>query len=425
MNYKLNIKGIQLHKLLVYSLLISSVLISSCKKDEPTPADTTTPTAGFMFTSAGLIVTFTNTSTDANTYSWDFGDSDSSTDASPSHEYSAAGAYTVILTATRTANGKTNTDTQTVTVAVVPVASFTTTIVDLMVTFQNTSTNASTYAWKFGDGSTSTDKDPVHTYANNGTFTVELVATGDGGNNTVSQEIAVVAKAAIASFTSANNDLEVTFTNTSTDATAYLWDFGDGSATSSEQSPVHTYASGGTYDVSLTVSGDNPEPNTNTQSITVIAKAAVASFTSVANALEVTFTNTSTDATTYLWNFGDGSATSTVESPTHTYAVTGTYDVSLTVSGANPAENTATEPLSVAGNVNADFTFSSAPGFTINFTNQSTDALSYLWDFGDGSTSIEVSPSHSYASAGTYIIKLVATGVNATTDEKFTEQTVN
>jgi PKD repeat protein len=350
MNYKLNIKGTQVHKLIVYSLLISSVLISSCKKDEPAPADTTTPTAGFTFVADELAVTFTNTSKDADTYSWDFGDSGSSTDASPSHTYSTADTYTVTLTATRSANGKTNTDTQTVTVAVAPiapVAAFTSTIADLKVTFQNTSTNASTYAWKFGDGSTSTDKDPVHTYATNGTFAVELVATGDGGDNTV------------------------------------------------------------------------------TKDITVIAKAAVAAYTSVANALEVTFTNTSTDATTYLWNFGDGSATSALESPTHTYAVTGTYDVSLTVSGDNPAENTDTESLSVAGIVNADFNFSSAPGFTINFTNTSTDALSYLWDFGDGNTSIEVSPSHTYAGAGTYTIKLVATGVNATTDEKSTEQSVN
>ncbi|MEI6594176.1 MAG: PKD domain-containing protein [Bacteroidota bacterium] len=128
----------------------------------------------------------------------------------------------------------------------------------------------------------------------------------------------------------------VTFTNTSTNATSYVWDFGDGSTTSTLANPTHTFTISGTFSVKLTATGDGGTSST-TKTINISNKPPTADFTisGLGRAPCIyTFTNQSTDANSYVWDFGDGSATSILTSPTHTYTVGGIYQVKLTATGA-------------------------------------------------------------------------------------------
>ncbi len=268
---------------------------------------------------------------------------------------------------------------------------------------------------------------PSHVYAAAGTYTVGLTVTGPGGSNTQTQTnyIVVSAAAPVAQFsgspTSGTFPLTVSFSNTSTGSiTSYAWTFGDG-GTSTLASPSHVYAAAGTYTVGLTVTGPGGS-NTQTQTnyIVVSAAAPVAQFsgspTSGTFPLTVSFSNTSTGSiTSYAWDFGDG-ATSAAAAPSHIYASSGTYTVSLTVTGPG-GSNTMTRSnyisTSTAAPV-AQFTATPTSGtfpLTVNFSNTSTGSItSYAWTFGDGGTSTLASPSHVYAAAGTYTVSLTVTG---------------
>jgi PKD repeat protein len=136
--------------------------------------------------------------------------------------------------------------------------------------------------------------------------------------------------------------------------------------------------------------------------------------------LNVQFTNLSKGSiTTYAWTFGDG-GTSSQPNPSYSYANAGTYNVALTATGpggtnTNTKTNyiTVTEPAPVA-----DFTGTPTLGnkpLNVQFTNQSTGSITnYAWTFGDGGTSVQASPSYSYANAGTYNVALSVTGPGGT-----------
>jgi len=132
-----------------------------------------------------------------------------------------------------------------------------------------------TFAWTFGDGGTSTEANPVHTYTVPGVYDVSLTVSGPGGSATTSRTAYITVYApAVAAFGASPVDglapLTVAFTDQSQgDISAYVWDFGDGS-TSDVQSPSHTYETEATYTVSLTVSGDGGTSTvTHTNLITV------------------------------------------------------------------------------------------------------------------------------------------------------------
>ncbi|MEM6298476.1 MAG: PKD domain-containing protein [Bacteroidota bacterium] len=165
------------------------------------PADA--PTADFTFSpdspETGQAVQFTSTTTNANSLSWDFGDGTSSTDANPTHVYDNEGSYTVTLTAT--GDGGTATAERTIAVAAppadAPTADFTfspdSPETGQTVQFTSTTTNANSLSWDFGDGTSSTDANPTHVYDNEGSYTVTLTATGDGGTVTAERTISVQA----------------------------------------------------------------------------------------------------------------------------------------------------------------------------------------------------------------------------------------
>jgi PKD repeat protein len=150
-----------------------------------------------------------------------------------------------------------------------------------------------------------------------------------------------------ASFTTVVDSFKATFTNKSLNAYTFDWSFGDNTANSTDENPVHTYAAIGTYKVILTTSnGISTKKDSSLVTINVLP---TAKFTSVTDSFKVTFANKSTFASSYSWNFGDNN-TSTLENPVHTYAANGTYKVVLTASnGISSTKDSANIVISVVG----------------------------------------------------------------------------
>lgn len=143
----------------------------------------------------------------------------------------------------------------------------------LIVQFSDQSTNnPSSWLWNFGDGKSSTEQNPSHTYQEEGSFTVELTVSNVDGSDkeTKSNYIQVTGNPPVAAFTATPTSgyalLTVGFTDLSTNnPTSWQWDFGDGDI-STEQHPVHVYATAGKYSVQLTVtnsSGSDTEEKTD------------------------------------------------------------------------------------------------------------------------------------------------------------------
>ncbi|NEV64370.1 PKD domain-containing protein [Thiorhodococcus minor] len=221
--------------------------------------------------------------------------------------------------------------------------------------------------------------------------------------------------------TSGAAPLAVSFSNASTGTIeGYSWDFGDG-ATSQEASPTHVYAQPGTYSPTLRVTGPAGSASaTLANAISVGYAAPVAGFTESATSglapLTVTFSNTSEGAVDACeWDFGDGS-TATGCDAAKTFSRVGTFSVTLTVQGpggtdilskANLITSAALPPV-------AAFTSGERTGeapLTLSFVSTSAGDISgYHWDFGDGSTSSEVNPTHTYTMVGSYDVSLAVSG---------------
>ncbi|AMM21989.1 hypothetical protein AX769_19865 [Frondihabitans sp. PAMC 28766] len=401
---------------------------------------TVTPTSSFTATPTFLKVAFDGTGSSEKggsiaSYAWDFGDGATSTSSIPSHTYASAGTYTVKLTVTD-ANGVTGTSSQqvVVTAPTPPTASFTSTPTNLSAAFDasgssDTSGTITSYAWDYGDGTTGTGVTSTHAYTAAGTYTVKLTLTDSNGSTASSSAQVSVTKALVpptASFTATQTNLAAAFdatgsSDTNGTITGYAWDFGDGT-TGTGATPGHTYVAAGTYTVKLTVTDSNKLTGTASQSVTVAAASVppTAAFTSTSSGLTLTADGTSSTAgsaaiTGYAWTFGDG-GTSTSSKPSHTYASAATYTVTLTVTDANGKTGTSSQSVTVSkANVPPTASFTeTTTGLTLAFdATGSSDpdgtVASYAWTFGDGTTATGATPSHTFASAGTYAVKLTVT----------------
>lgn len=287
-----------------------------------------------------------------------------------------------------------------------------------------------TFLWNFGDGGISPDSVASHQFSGTGLYPVTVTATDSKGctaNCNIPMNI-VVAPQVVADFAftlqTACGTTTVQFSDSSTgNVISWYWDFGDGD-TSTQQNPTHVYTDAGTYTVMLVASnGVNFDTTYAPNAVTVEALP-----TAGINAVQrigcepfmVQYQDASPGATAWSWDFGDGGTPSTLQNPTHLYANAGTYTVTLTVTnGISGCTSTVTEPNYIVVNPSPTAQFVAAPlevctGRPVQFTDQSTGAVQWYWDFGDGVTSNLQNPSHTYSYEGNFSVYLVVTGTAPT-----------
>ena len=225
--------------------------------------------------------------------------------------------------------------------------------VNQAVTFNNTSTNAVSFEWTAtGTNFSSTDKNPTFTFTTAGDFDVKLVAknaAGETASKTTKISVAPAdtnAPTPVAAFSfspaSPKTGEEVTFTNTSTNATSYAWSATGTNFSSTDKNPKFTFAAAGDFDVKLVAKNAAGQSNEIIKKVTVTAvaqtPAPIAAFSfSPANPKtgeEVTFTNASTNATSYIWSATGTSFSSTEANPKFTFDAVGDFDVKLVAKNA-------------------------------------------------------------------------------------------
>lgn len=288
------------------------------------------------------------------------------------------------------------------------------------VTFTNTSAAGYFYQWNFGAGGgfvAGNLGSQAYTYTASGTYTVKVVAFFPGGSgcSDTAKTVINILPAPTANFTyspniGCNNLSGVNFTNTSVGAVSWNWSFGNGNTSVLPNPPAQNYTLVGTYNVSLSVTGANTCVNTKTAGITVYQSPTAAfsptvsclnSITSFSNLSFAALTNT---ITSWNWNFGDGSSNSVLQNPPHTYTALGTYTVKLVVSSAF-CKDSVSLPITINIKPTASFIpapLSGCPSLTVNFNNGSSNATSYLWNFGviPTATSNITNPSNVFVNSG-------------------------
>ncbi|WP_217790651.1 PKD domain-containing protein [Pinibacter aurantiacus] len=374
-------------------------------------------------------------------WEWFFGDGGYSTDHNPLHTYKTTGSFDVTLRVT-TSYGCENAFTRIGFIKVPKgvTADFTynnpgscTPPTTIQFTNKSTGTGQFTYLWRFGDGGTSSQPNPSHTYETSGDYTVTLVVNSSQGCvDSIVKQKAVSIGSVQADFNAPDSvcaGTPVQLTNQSTPPpVSVVWDFGDGTK-STELNPVKTYANPGTYVIQLT-SNFGACSGVDRKAIKVLARPK-SNFTATDNIgcnvpLSVNFTATSTNATSYKWIFGDGTE-STDASPTHVYTKLDTFDVTLISFGPNGCPDTVVKNnfvnISKASVVMKDSSVSGCAPLTYKPSVTITGPYpvnSIQWDFGDGTRGTGASPTHVYNDTGRYTVRVIYAGPNCTDSVEFT-----
>jgi gliding motility-associated-like protein len=394
-------------------------------------------------------ISLSNITLGGTSYYWDFGDGTTSTTSSLifSHNFPSTGTYTITLVAYNSTTGCHDTTHKNVTLFN-PSASYTAsdTLVCLgtKITFSSALSggSASTYTWVF-DRTTylyDTTSSVVYTFATRGYHSAKVIIYDTRGcADTFSRYNYVDIAKPSADFTGTPLlfgcvPLYVTFTDHTTDAagahiTSWVWDFGDGSSPGSGSPVNHTYTSAGSFYVALAVKDNVGCTDTAMKPAYISANKPVANFsggpTNVCKNSPVTFHNASTGSgLKYRWNFGDGSKSSTLPSPAHSYRSLGTYTVKLVIVDTFGCSDSITKLsyITVVGGPTAAFsasdTFRICSPLTVKFTDHSTGAVKYYWDFGDpGSTASHIdTPSWTYVNPGRYTVTEIVTNASGCTD---------
>ncbi len=391
-----------------------------------------------------LAVNFTDQTALGNgalaTWNWDFGDGSYSTQQNPSHTYNSVGTYQVALEVMDSLGcSKKKVVSNYISVQSLPSVTFTASgnlscTIPYTITLINNSASGLTFTWDFGDGDTSTQTNPSHTYVAFGTYNIYLTgmdATGCANNygpytvtiTTFSANFNLSATAACLNTQITFNDLSLPSPNN------WNWDFGDGQ-TSTAQNPSHTYASTGSYTVTLSSSTNLGCADTLVKSIIVyplpVASFSVDDQTACSQPFSATFTDNTPGAAAWQWDVDNpeqslGKDTFGLDNTdsvyTHTYDSTaGIFTVKLIVTDTNSCVDTLVKYDYINNNKPyAIFTQDKISGcipLTVNFSDQSwsnENFVSWSWNFGDptsgsNNTSSLQNPFHVYNDTGTFYV---------------------
>ena len=376
-------------------------------------------------------------------WKWDLGNGTITSAQNPSTTYFTPGFYTITLTIYNGPDSSKITKTNYISVFANPTIKFsgspTNGCIPLPVRFTDSSKSGTgtinSWQWDFGDGNISLLKNPVHNYLTQGIFKVTLtVKTTDGCFNSDSKlnyitvNDSIKAKFSFSTPTTCTTPVVVKFTDQSfgTNLVKWTWSFGDG-GTSNLQNPSHNYTTQGLYTAKLIIENNTGCKDSIEQKSVVSAGVFKADFTNTANVCQgkaVIFTNTSIPFAildSSRWFFGDGSTASAIN-PVKTYTSPGTYTVKV-ISYFGKCKDSTTKTITIVAGPKADFTANPRgickPPLTVNFTNNSTGAVTYSWNLGNGQTSTLPNPTYTYNNFGYYNIRLIADGGNGCIDTIF------
>jgi PKD repeat protein len=359
-------------------------------------------------------------------WEWEFegGIPDFSTEQNPIVLYETPGTYGVTLTVFSRQGRYTDvkSDTSYIEVLASPVASYTYTIDpgnSRRVIFTNTSQSADSYEWDFGDGNTSTEENPIHTYADDDFYFVELTAFNICDQDFYEEEIEISSRP-IAGFDAdpmpGCEGASVQFTSQASDNTeTWSWEFEGGTpSTSTEENPVIQYNTPGFYNVTQYVSNFNGTDTLQRVDYIEILALPTSEFTSQRTGNGVySFTNNSSNTNGQRWDFGDGSVSSDNE-PTHSYGSDGNYTVTLTTFNecdtvmSSETIQVVLLPQASAGSNVSD----GCAQLSVQFQDLSSGQIdSYQWMFEGGmpSSSTDPNPLVEYSNRGVFDVQLIVT----------------
>ncbi|HEX2533620.1 MAG TPA: PKD domain-containing protein, partial [Chitinophagaceae bacterium] len=405
---------------------------------------TATPLSGC----SPLVVDFQDLSSGNPTaWAWDFGNGSRSSVQNPSTTYFTSGRYTVTLTVTNESGKHTLTRTEYIEVYPKPTVDFS---VDkrngcfpVTTRFRDGSTGGAgstpvSWLWDFGNGTQSTEQHPVNTYRGADNYTVVLKVTNDKGCSQVATKVnyVQVTEGVRAGFTftqpkSCQLPLTTTFANTSTGVgtLTYSWSFGDGS-TATTRNTNHTYTQPGAYPVQLVVASSLGCADTlRRDSLIHIPNVQVAAEIpdAVCAQTPVQFRSTSQPVPdSAYWSFGDGTLSGD-SAPIKTFDRAGTYTIksynrySFCIDSL--VKNITVHALPVPAFTSTNNRSCRAP-LTVSFRDVTPGATGWQWDFGDGQTSTEQHPRHTYNGEGVFPVRLIVTNANGCQDTVLVEDAV-
>lgn len=289
---------------------------------------------------------------------------------------------------------------------------------DTMIQFNPLETNIDRINWDFGDGTTSEEINPIHTFPAPGNYMIQLVIENQCGVDTLSRIIQVgrIPMAPVAVMNIEPNiscvfDFVRLSASESLGANAFKWNIsGEDNFESNGETVGYVFSTPGIYDVQLIVFNELGSDTIFSPRAIQIVETPTASFSFEANKNAFQFNNLSEDAIAFFWEFGDGN-TSTEENPFHAYVFDGDYEVKL--SAINPCDTvTYQETINIApffprARFMASATGGCAPS-TVSFINESENAENYQWSFPGGipEISTEENPVVIYPEPGIYDVEL-------------------
>lgn len=282
-----------------------------------------------------------------------------------------------------------------------------------------------TLEWNFGDGATAYGASASHSYSEPGTYAARLSATDPFGHTSYSS-IAVVIVPSVATVASAlpnptDAGLSTVFDAGVTGGVAnrsFAWSFGDGSDGGGPR-PVHLFEAAGSYPVTVWVN-DSGGGRARSSFVEVVDPTLSVALTATPSSPSlgqiVTFTASASGGTpgySYAWSFGDGGTGGNLRNISHIFTTNGPFNATVRVTDLAGATSAASLNLNVALNLSVDGSWRvGATPLPVAFTSEVSGGVpgyAYAWSFGDGSTSSDASPSHTYNSSGVYEAILVVT----------------